>query len=84
MGASQDWQDTTYAETFEKELRWLERRRKADPNCSVEEIEGALKHLYIMDGADSGGRGALQDIINAATIAAYEQFIASWRSQPPT
>jgi hypothetical protein len=34
-----------------------------------------------MDGADWGGRGELQYLILAATIAAYEQFIARWKAE---
>jgi len=76
--ASLEWQNIKYTETFEEELRGLERRRAADPSCTVADIEGILKNLYIMDGADWGGRGGVQDIVIAATIAAYEHFIADW------
>jgi len=81
MGSSTDWQDRKYAETFEDELRGLERRRAADPNCTIADIEGTLKHLYIMDGQDWLGRGSVQDAVMAATIAAYEHFIASWQAE---
>jgi len=69
-----------YAETFEKELRGLIRRREADPECTVGDIEQVLHHLYIRDGADNHGRGEMQDIIMAATIAAYEHSIAQWKA----
>jgi hypothetical protein len=84
VGASVEWRDLTYEKTFEQELRGL-RRRESDPACTVEDLEGTLKHLYIMDGADWGGRGELQDIVMAATIAAYEHFIARWKAEtfPP-
>jgi hypothetical protein len=81
MGSSTEWQDRKYAETFESELRGLERRRAADPNCTIADLEGTLKHLYNMDGSDWLGRGSVQDAVMAATIAAYEHFIASWRSE---
>jgi hypothetical protein len=81
MGVSLEWQNITYKETFDKEMRGLERRRQSDPACKVEDIEGILKSLYIMDGADQGGRGSLQDTIMAATIAAYERFIAQWKAE---
>jgi len=81
MGSSHEWQDKKYTETFEDELRGLERRRAANPNCTIADIEGTLKHLYIMDGADWGGRGGVQDAVMAATIAAYEHFLADWRSK---
>jgi hypothetical protein len=81
MGALPEWQDIKYTETFEEELRGLERRRTADPRCTVADIEGILRNLYIMDGADWGGRGGVQDMTMAATIAAYEHFIAHWRAE---
>jgi hypothetical protein len=81
MGSSTEWQDKTYAETFESELRGLERRRAADPNCTIADLEGSLKHLYIMDGSDWLGRGSVQDAVMAATIAAYEHFIASLQAE---
>jgi len=78
---SSDWKEIKYTETFEAELRRLERRRTADPSCTIADIEGTLKHLYIMDGADWGGRGGVQDAIMAATIAAYEHFLDSWKAE---
>ncbi|MDR0731660.1 MAG: hypothetical protein LBF63_08325, partial [Treponema sp.] len=57
-----------------------ERRRACDPGCSVEDLEGVLRHLYVMDGADWYGRGDVQDITMAATIAAYEHVIAEWKA----
>jgi len=77
----QEWRDIKYKETFEGELRGLERRRASDPHCTIEDIEGTLKHLYIMDGADWIGRGDVQDIVMAATIAAYEHFAAQWKAE---
>ena len=81
MSSSVEWKDVKYTEIFEQELRGLERRRKADSRCTVGDIEGVLQHLYIMDGADWYGRGDVQDIIMAATIAAYEHFIAEWKAE---
>jgi hypothetical protein len=81
MSSSTDWQDRKYTETFEEELRGLERRRAADPNCTIADLEGILKQLYIMDGSDWLGRGGVQDAVMAATIAAYEHFIVSWQAE---
>jgi hypothetical protein len=80
MGESDKWRDLKYQETFDQELLGLERRREADPNCTITDIEGTLKHLYIMDGSDWYGRGELQDIISSATIAAHEHFLAEWKA----
>jgi hypothetical protein len=80
MDESVEWRDLKYDEVFEQELRGLARRRETESACTVEAIEGVLRHLYIMDGADWYGRGCVQDITTAATIAAYEQYIAQWRA----
>jgi hypothetical protein len=77
---SADWRDAKYEEVLEQESRGLERRRIADPGLTVADIEAQLKHLYHLEGADWGGRGELQDIVLAATIAAYERFIADWKA----
>ena len=79
--SSVEWRDVKYGEIFDQELRGLSRRRKSDPRCTVEDIEGVLQNLYIMEGADWYGRGEVQDITMAATIAAYEHFIAEWKAE---
>jgi hypothetical protein len=81
MGVSKEWREIRYKETFEDETRGLLRRRQSDPSCKIEDLEGILKALYIMEGADQGGRGDVQDTIMAATIAAYERFIAEWKAE---
>ena len=81
MGNSAEWRDITYQETFDEEIRGLTRRRETDTSCKVEDIEGILNSLYIMDGADHIGRGSLQDTIISARIAAYEHFIAQWKAE---
>ncbi|MCL2244206.1 MAG: hypothetical protein FWC03_07035 [Treponema sp.] len=78
MNKIDDWRDIKYQEIFEEETRGLIRRRQADPNCTVDDINGILNNLYILDGANQDGRGNVQDIIINARIAAYERFIAQW------
>jgi len=81
MGVSEEWQAVKYQEIFDQETRGLIRRRQSEPGCKVDDLQGILKNLYIMDGANQIGRGPLQDIIMAATIAAYERFIADWNAE---
>ncbi|MDR0378117.1 MAG: hypothetical protein LBH70_10025 [Spirochaetaceae bacterium] len=83
MESSKDWREAKYEETLHEELRGLKRRREADPDCTVEDLEGTLRHLYHMDGADWLGRGEVQDITLTATIAAYERFIWDWKAEKP-
>ncbi|MDR2078714.1 MAG: hypothetical protein LBP74_03200 [Treponema sp.] len=78
---SADWRDILYIKTFDQEIRGLERRRETDPGCTAADLEGTLQSLYVMDGADWLGRGEVGDITMAATIAAYEHFIAEWKAQ---
>jgi hypothetical protein len=80
MANDGDWREELYAKTFDQETRGLERRRAADSACTVADIEGTLRSLYVMDGMDLLGRGEVQDIAMAATIAAYEHAIARWRA----
>ena len=75
------WRDEKYREVFESVLSGLEGRRTIDPDFGLSDAEGTLEHLYIQEGNDMGGRGEVQDIILAATVAAYEQFIAEWKKE---
>ena len=81
MSSSVAWKEVKYEEIFEEEIRGLDRRRNKDPLCTVEDLMKVLNNLYIMDGADWHGRGDVQDITMAATIAAYEHFIAKWKAK---
>jgi hypothetical protein len=74
--STQDWRDALYQKTFDDEYRGLERRCASGKNCEADDIAGMLKHLYEMQGSDWLGRGEVQNIALAATIAAYESFIA--------
>ncbi|MGL4981503.1 MAG: hypothetical protein ACRC4W_01360 [Treponemataceae bacterium] len=79
MENNQNWQEEKYRHVYEQELRGLCRRRDHDKNLCVKEIEGILKNLYISEGNDQEGRGAVGDIVCSATIAAHEFFIADWK-----
>jgi hypothetical protein len=81
VASSVDWRDVKYEAVFEQEIRGLLRRRESDSSCTVADLEGVLQHLYHMDGADWVGRGEVQDITMAATIAAYEHIIAQWKAE---
>ena len=83
MAETTEWEDTTYRYAFEQEMRGLERRRAYDPNLSVEELKYMLESLYISQGNNYEGRGAVADLTLAATIAAYERFIDEWEGGKP-
>ena len=79
MNESLSWRDVKYNEIFEQELLALQRRRNHDSYCTSNDLEKVLENLYIMNGADCSSE--LQDTVMAATIAAYEHFIAQWKSE---
>lgn len=81
MNESTQWLDKAYACTLEDEQRGLERRRAHDSNLKIEEVQGILDHLYINEGNNWEGRGPLADVVLAATIAAYEQYISEWNEE---
>jgi len=81
VGASDQWQQAKYKEVFDDEIRGLTRRLASDPSCRIEDLEGILKSLYILDGTDQGGHGSLPDTIMAARIAAYEHFITQLKAE---
>jgi hypothetical protein len=75
MAETTAWQEEKYNQVFEEELLALTRRSAHDPSCSISDLEAQLRDMYINEGNNQIGRGAVADITMAATIAAYECFI---------
>jgi hypothetical protein len=73
-GESENWRERCYHEALEAEIAAL--RKRTARGCGAGELEGTLKHLYITEGADWGGRGEVQSIQLSAAIAAHELVIA--------
>ena len=81
MSESTDWEEKKYREVFDDETRLLVRRRAADTSCTIDDIQGILDSLYILDGNNATGRSCVQQIALSATIAAYEAFIHQWQKE---
>ena len=81
MSESIDWEEKKYQEVFDEETRLLIRRRAADTSCTIDDIQGILDSLYILDGNNATGRSCVQQIELSATIAAYEAFIYQWQKE---
>ena len=79
MSESIDWEEKKYLEVFDDETRLLIRRRAADTSCTIDDIQGILDSLYVLDGNNATGRSCVQQIELSATIAAYEAFIHQWK-----
>ena len=81
MSESIDWEEKKYQEVFEDETRLLVRRRAADTSCTIDDIQGILDSLCILDGNNAEGRSSVQQIVLSATIAAYEAFVHQWKKE---
>lgn len=81
MSETVDWEEKRYRDIFDDETRLLVRRRAADASCSIEDIQGILDSLYVLDGNNAEGRSSVQQIALSATIAAYEAFIHQWQKE---
>ena len=84
MNESVDWRTVEYNKIYNEEMRGLERRRINDKSVTIEELQGILDSLYVIDGNDQDGRGPLGDTTIAAEIAAYEHFIHEWMVEAET
>lgn len=78
MNETTDLIDERYRQVFEEELTGLTRRRERDPSCTVADLRGILRNLYITEGNNWEGRSEILQAAISATIAAYEYFIAEW------
>lgn len=81
MPETVDWENNKYQEVFDDETRLLVRRRTADLSCTIDDVQGILEALYILDGNNAEGRSSVQQIVLSATIAAYEAFIHQWKKE---
>lgn len=81
MTASMDWELEKFNEVFDDEIRVLKRRRASSSDCTIEDLEGTLEALYILEGNNMAGRSRVQEIALSAYIAAYEKFIEDWKNE---
>lgn len=81
MNETTELLEKKYQEVFDEETLGLERRRIHDSNCTLLDLQGILKSLYVLYGNNWTGRGQLQDTTLSATIAAYESFIENWKKE---
>jgi len=76
-----DWQDEKYHQVLEETLAHVAQRRRADPTFTRTSLERLLQTQYVNYDNDWVGRGSVQDIVCAATIAAYEHALVEWRKE---
>lgn len=81
MGKTIDWETEKFNEAFDDEMRLLTRRRLNDKDCTIDDLEGILNALYVLDGNNIDGRSRVQEISLSASIMAYETFIERWKNE---
>ncbi len=59
----------------------LEHRRQNDPEFNLMEMKRLLETEYVNQGNDWVGRGSLFDVVEEATLAAYELFYSRWSQE---
>lgn len=81
--AHEDWRQQKYDEVFRHTRTHLRQRRMIDRKFTREYLQQLLETEYVNEGNDWVGRGVLANIIQSATIAAYESFLEEWEDQDP-
>jgi hypothetical protein len=69
-----------YDDTFDSVYDSLKEMVLKDPDHAEQYVRGILKSLYIRQGNDWTGRGAIGDAGLGASIAAYESILAEFFS----
>ncbi len=80
MSSINDFPQQVYEDTFEAMVAYLQKRRRTDPDFTIDEIAGFLEDAYARQGDNWIGRGVLSTRKHAAVIAAYEYVLAEWRA----
>ena len=73
--------DNRYNEEFESVYNSLDKMVKEDRDRAEPYSRGILKNMYIRQGNDWTGRGAIGDAGLSASIAAYECILAELNSR---
>jgi hypothetical protein len=82
--AHEDWRERKYDEVFRWTRAHLQQRRQLDASFTREYLQQLLETEYVNEGNDWTGRGVLGNIVQSATIAAYEAFLQDWKEQDRT
>lgn len=70
-----DYIDVRYEETFDSVYATLKEMVEKNPERAVSEIKKTLKSLYVRQGNDWTGRGAIGNAGLDATVAAHEAVL---------
>jgi hypothetical protein len=74
-----DWDEGLYDEIYHSMLHYLEKRREGDPGFSREVLVEILNDAYVKQGNAWAGKSPVEEIKEAATIAAFEHYLSEWK-----
>ena len=74
-----NWKQEKYDSVFTDICRNVQLQQLTDPDFTIEDLEAQLRDAYILQGNGWAGKGELKDIVESATIAAYEHILAEWK-----
>jgi hypothetical protein len=79
MSATEKWKDDLYNEVFQSRMEFLRKRRENDSSFDMKTMDEILADEYKKQELAWAGKSPIQEITEAATIAAYEHFKAEWK-----
>ena len=74
-----EWDEELYDEIYNSMLHYLKKRREGDPEFTREVLEEILSDAYKKQGNAWAGKSPVEEIKEAATIAAFEQYLNDWK-----
>ncbi|ACD95107.1 hypothetical protein [Trichlorobacter lovleyi] len=81
--AMTDYIEERYDDTFESVYTVLSDLARRDPSATIRHIRQTLKSLYIRQGNDWTGRGAIGNAGLDASVAAHEAVLAELTVNEP-
>jgi hypothetical protein len=84
MDSLDDWQRAKYDDVFEQICRYVRQRRATDPRFTIDALARLLETQYHHEGNQPAIKGEIQQITEAATIAAFEYVLAQWQHEEDT
>ena len=75
------WEEWYFSKILNEEREYLFARRDFDDKFTPDYLRLMLKELYQSEGDGWIGKEALNELRQAAKIAAYEGFLADWEQE---
>lgn len=70
-----------YDEVFRNVCDYVDYQKKSDSSFTLKHLERMLETEYINEGNGWVGKSEVQEIVSAATIAAYQHKIVEWKKE---